>query len=184
MLYLCMSIDIIFLLILLFAIFKGLQRGLIVAVFSVLALIIGLAAAIKLSVVVAVYLNNSVHVSAKWLPILSFILVFIAVILLVKWTASLLQAAIDFAWLGWINKLGGILLYAAVYTAIFSIILFYGTKSQVITSNTIAASKTYSFIEPWGPAVINGVGKIIPLFKNMFTQLEDFFNHLSQKLPK
>lgn len=179
-----MSIDIIFLIILLIAVFKGLQRGLIVAVFSVLALIIGLAAAIKLSVVVAEYLEDSMNVSAKWLPILSFILVFIIVILLVKWIASLLQAAIDFAWLGWINKLGGVLLYAAIYTAIFSVVLFYLTKADVIKPAAIADSKTYSFIEPWGPTLINGVGKIIPLFKNMFSQLEEFFSHVSQKLSK
>jgi membrane protein required for colicin V production len=179
-----MPIDVVFLIILLLAIFKGLQRGLIVAVFSVVALIIGLAAAIKLSVVAANYLKASINVSSKWLPVLSFILVFIIVILLVRWTASLLQAAIDFAWLGWINKLGGVLLYAAIYTAIFSVVLFYGTKSGIISTSTIAASRTYNFIAPWGPALINGVGKIIPLFKDMFAQLEDFFNHLSENLSK
>jgi membrane protein required for colicin V production len=179
-----MIIDIIFLIILLIAIFKGLQRGLIVAIFSVFALIAGLAAAMKLSVVVAGYLKDSIHLSAKWLPVISFILVFIIVVLLVRWTASLLQAAINFALLGWINKLGGVLLYAAIYTAIFSVLLFYGTKSGFIANNTITVSKTYNFIEPWGPVLINGVGKIIPFFKDMFTQLEDFFNHLSHQLPK
>lgn len=179
-----MPIDIIFLVILLLAIFKGVQRGLIVAIFSVLALMIGLAAAIKLSVVVADYLKSSINVSAKWLPILSFILVFIIVILLVKWVASLLQAAIDFAWLGWFNKLGGVLLYASIYTAIFSVVLFYLTKAQVLTPATIAASKTYAFIEPWGPTLMNGVGKIIPVFKDMFVQLEVFFDHLSKNMAK
>jgi hypothetical protein len=31
--------------------------------------------------------------------------------------------------------------------------------------------------------VINGIGKIIPLFKDMFAELENFFEKLAQKIP-
>jgi membrane protein required for colicin V production len=179
-----MLIDIIFIIIVVMAIFKGLRRGLIIAIFSVLALVAGLAAAIKLSAVTAVYLKDSIHVSAKWLPVLAFALVFIAVILLVRWTASLIEAATNFALLGWINRLGGVLLYAAVYISIFSVLLFYGAKAHFIPVSTIASSKTFPFIQPWGPALINGIGRIIPFFRDMFTQLEDFFEHISRQLPK
>ncbi len=44
-----MLIDIIVVILLVMAIFKGLRKGLIVAVFSFLAFLIGLAAALKLS---------------------------------------------------------------------------------------------------------------------------------------
>jgi membrane protein required for colicin V production len=174
-----MAIDILFLLIMAMAIFKGLQKGLIVAVFSVLALFAGLAAAIKLSAVVAGYLKDTIHVSAQWLPVLAFLLVFIGVIFLVRWAASLLAAAVDFAWLGWVNKLGGILLYASVYITIFSVLLFYASKIHLVQNSTINDSKTYSFIQPWGPKLINGLGTIIPFFKDMFHQLEEFFGRLS-----
>ncbi|MBS1916378.1 MAG: CvpA family protein [Bacteroidetes bacterium] len=177
-----MTIDIILLILLIMAVFKGLQRGLIAAVFSVLALIIGLAAAIKLSAVVAVYLKDTIHVSAKWLPVLAFVLIFIAVIILVRWAASLIQAAVDFAWLGWANKLGGVLLYAMIYTIIFSIILFYGTKAGIISSQAIASSKTYAIVEPWGPKLIDGIGAVVPVFKDMFKQLEEFFDHISHEI--
>jgi membrane protein required for colicin V production len=179
-----MLIDIIFIIIVVMAIFKGLRRGLIIAIFSVLALLAGLAAAIKLSAVTAVYLKDSIHVSAKWLPVLAFAIVFIVVILLVRWTASLIEAATNFALLGWINRLGGVLLYAAVYISIFSVLLFYGAKAHFISGTTIASSKTFPFIQPWGPALVNGIGRIIPFFRDMFTQLEDFFEHISRQLPK
>ncbi|MES1221239.1 MAG: CvpA family protein [Bacteroidota bacterium] len=177
-----MTIDIILVILLIMAVFKGLRRGLIAAVFSVLALIIGLAAAIKLSAVTASYLKDSIQVSAKWLPVIAFALIFIAVIILVRWTASLIQAAVDFAWLGWANKFGGVLLYALIYIIIFSVVLFYGTKAGIISANTISSSKTYAFIEPWGRKVIDAVGAIIPVFKDMFKQLEDFFDHISHQL--
>jgi membrane protein required for colicin V production len=173
-------IDILFLIFLLGAIIKGLRRGLIVAVFSLLALIIGLAAAIKLSAVVATHLKNSgVHVSSKWLPILSFVIVFLIVVFLVRWFEKLLASIIKFTLLSWVDKLGGVVLYALVYLAILSVILFYLTKAHVLSGGVIASSKTYNFIEPYGPYIINKVALLIPVFKDMFTQLEDFFGRVA-----
>src|SRR5689334_13478331 len=60
-----MLIDLVFALIIVMAIIKGYQKGLIIAVFSMIAFIIGLAAALKLSTVVAAYLKDNTSVSAK-----------------------------------------------------------------------------------------------------------------------
>ena len=60
-----MVIDIIFVILLLLAVIKGYQRGLIVAVFSLIAFIIGLAAAMKLSTVVAGHIGGAVKISDK-----------------------------------------------------------------------------------------------------------------------
>ena len=79
-----MLIDIVFAILLIMACIKGFQKGLIIAVFSIVAFIIGLAAALKLSTAVASWLGNSVSVNTKWLPFISFALVFFIVILLVQ----------------------------------------------------------------------------------------------------
>ncbi len=177
-----MLIDIIFIALLAMALFKGYTRGLIVAVFSLLALVIGLAAAIKLSVVTASKLTNAVHIAAKWLPVVAFTLVFLAVVLLVRLGAGALQKAVELAWLGWANKLGGIILYIALYIVIFSVVLFYVEKTGMIDASTIGASKTYPFIKPWGPETVSVLGKLVPWFKDMFGQLEHFFAGLSNKI--
>ena len=54
-----MIIDIIFLILLALAVIKGISRGFIVAVFSFFAIIIGVAAAMKLSYIVANWLQHS-----------------------------------------------------------------------------------------------------------------------------
>ncbi len=177
-----MLIDIIFLVLLVIAIIKGYSKGIIIAVFSLLALVIGLAAAIKLSVVTAAWLKGSVHVAAKWLPVLAFAIVFLLVVLLVRLGAKALEKTAEFALLGWANKLCGIILYIALYTTILSVVLFYAEKVNLIEPGTIASSKTYAFIEPWGPKAINAIGTLVPLFKDMFHQLEDFFAGLSDKI--
>jgi membrane protein required for colicin V production len=176
-----MMIDIIFLVLMLIAVFRGMQRGLLVAIFSVIACIVGLAAAIKLSAVVADHLRADAHLHSKWLPILAFILVFVAVVFLVRWLANLIEAALDFAFLGWLNKIGGLILYVSLFIAVYSIVLFYGTSAHIISPQIIASSKVYSFVEPWGPAIIDGIGNIVPIFKNMFKELEDFFSGIAKK---
>ncbi|MFI5153870.1 MAG: CvpA family protein [Chitinophagales bacterium] len=173
-----MILDIVLIFLIIIAIFKGLRRGLIVAVFSLLSFFVGLAAAIKLSAFVADRLKDAIHISARWLPILAFILVFLLVVLLLRWAANLIQAAVDFAWLGGLNKLGGVLLYVLLYIIIYSVFLFYGAKSHILSNSTIQSSATYKWIEPLGPAVVNAIGKIFPFFKGMFESLEEFFSHL------
>lgn len=176
-----MIIDIAFLIIMILAIFKGLRKGLVLGIFSFLAFIIGLAAALKLSVVVANSLKDSSGAFSKWLPLLSFMLVFIAVIFLVGLLARLIKKTIRFAMLGWLDSLGGILLYTVLYTIIFSVFLFFAGKLFLIQPSTIQDSKLYPYIAPWGPKVMDNLGNIIPVFKDMFTQLQDFFGGLARK---
>ena len=176
-----MIIDIAFVLIMLLAIFKGFTKGLILGIFSLLAFMIGLAAALKLSVLVAGYLKNSALVSTKWLPLLSFVLVFIVVILLVNIGARLIKKAMQFAMLGWLDKLGGIVLYVIIYIIIFSVFLFYAEKVFLIKRETIAQSQVYQYVAPWGPKVIDNIGNVVPIFKDMFTQLQNFFASVAKK---
>lgn len=177
-----MVIDLLFLCVLALALFKGLQRGLIVAVFSLVAFIVGLAAALKLSAVAAVYLQEHWDVSTRWAPVLSFALVFLVVVLLIRIAANLIETTVEVAWLGWVNKVGGVLLYMVLYTIIFSILLFFAVQMKMISDETLQASVCYAFIEPWGPVVMNGFGRLIPVFRDLFTELEDFFGNLSQKI--
>ena len=176
-----MIIDIAFIIVLILAIFKGLRKGLILGIFSLLAFIIGLAAALKLSVILADYLKNNAGSFSKWLPLISFMLVFIAVIFLVGLLARIIKKTIRFAMLGWLDSLGGMILYVTIYTIIFSIFLFFTEKLFLIQQSTIHDSKVYLYVVPWGSKVIDNLGKIIPIFKDMFTELQDFFGNIAKK---
>lgn len=161
-----------------FAVFKGYRNGFVVAVFSFLAVIIGLAAAMKLSALVAGWLKDSTNISAAWLPFLSFMLVMVGVIVLVRLGAKMIQSALQMMMLGLLNRLAGILLYAALYTTVLSVLIFYALKMQLLRPETVSSSQTYAFIQPWGPKAIELFGVIIPWFRGMFAQLSAFFGQL------
>ena len=176
-----MFIDIIVIILLIFAIFKGLRNGLVVAIFSFLAFVIGLAAALKLSTVVAEYLGTNTNISQRWLPVLAFAIVFLIVVFLVRLGAKAIEGMLRLVMLGWLNKIGGIIFFALLYLFIFSIILFYAVQLNIFKPETLETSTTYSYIQPIGPKVISALGVILPFFKNMFAELELFFGGLSEK---
>lgn len=176
-----MFIDFIAIGLIVLAIIKGFRNGLVVAVFSLLAFVIGLAAALKLSAVVAEYLGTNTNISQRWLPLLAFAIVFFLVMLLVRLGAKAIETGLGMVMLGWLNKLGGIVFYLLLYFFIFSIILFYAAQLHVIKPETTQVSSTYPFIYPIAPVVMDALGSVIPFFKNMFGELENFFDHLSKK---
>lgn len=177
-----MIIDVAFLLTMILAVFKGYRKGIVVGIFSFLAFIIGLAAALKLSTIVAHYFETPGGNSSKWLPVISFVLVFIVVAFIVNIGARIIKKTVSLAMLGWLDKIGGIIFYIIIYTIIFSVILFFAEKTFLIKKESIAASSVHDYVAPWGPKVIDNLGKIIPVFKDLFSQLQTFFEKLGHNL--
>lgn len=170
-----MIIDIILVLVLIAALFKGYSKGLVMGLFSYISLLVGLAASMKISVVVADRIGEVVKVSDQWLPFLSFIIVFIAVVIAVRWVGGLLQLSVQKLMLGWLNRLGGLLFFGLLYLTIFSVIIFYISQLGIISNVQINKSITYSYVQPLGKYAINALANIIPIFKDLFTRLQEFF---------
>ena len=176
-----MIIDLIVVILLVLSIIKGFSKGLIVGLFSLVAVIIALAAALKLSAVTAEYIGKSVKVSEQWLPLIAFAVVFIIFLLLIRLVARAIQKMVETISLGWLNRIGGAVFYIAIYLGVFSILLFYADQMNFIREATKEKSLTYSYVAPIGPKAIEAFGRIIPIFKDMFTDLQEFFGKISEK---
>ncbi|WP_168208634.1 CvpA family protein [Chitinophaga sp. XS-30] len=177
-----MAIDILFAIILAFAIYKGFTRGLIVAVFSLVAFVLGMAAALKLSAVLASYLEQS-GMHGRWWPVISFIAIFLVVVIIVRLGAAFLEKIVQWSMLGWLNRLGGILLYGIVYTVIYSVMLWLANQLYWLSPEIKLQSAVYAWIEPLGPWVMEHIGKVLPVFRDVFSELEGFFEHAASELP-
>jgi membrane protein required for colicin V production len=164
----------------LLAIVQGWRKGLILGIFSMVCGLIGLAAAVKLSAVVALHMKSDLHFTSRWLPVIAFILVFVGVLLIIRVTGRLLEKLLKLVLLEWLNKLGGILLFMLLYLSIYSVILFYGTETQFISRHTVEASRYYSLIAPLGPSVIRFITGFIPYGQDMFAALEGFFDQIAR----
>src|SRR5664279_1007810 len=172
-------IDIFCCIIICLAVIQGWKKGLILALFSMVCGLVGLAAAVKLSAVLATHMKSDLHMTSRWLPVIAFVLVFVMVLLIIRWAGKLLEKLVQLVLLGWLNKLGGILLFLILYLAVYSIILFYGTKVQVISKQAVNDSHLYSLIAPLGPGVIRFITGFIPYGHDMFHALEGFFDKMA-----
>ncbi len=175
-----MFIDVAYLILMAIACFKGLRKGFIVAVFSVLGFVIGIAAALKLSAVVAVKLATHTG-AAKWLPAVSFLLVFLAVAFLISMVAKIIQKTFETVMLGWLNRLAGVVLYILLYSIIYSVFLFYAVQLHCISATAKGNSFVFPYLQPLAPKIINSISSIVPWFKNIFAELEQFFAGISSK---
>lgn len=143
-----MLIDIVFLIMMVFAIFKGLRNGLVIAVFSIVGWIIGLFAAIKFSDVAAAYLDAALNISPRLISIIAFIAVFSLVMLLVNIGAKLVSKTVELALLGWLNKLGGIFFYVLLYSLIFIVIIYFAVRVDLLSMEATSSSRVYQSLEP------------------------------------
>jgi membrane protein required for colicin V production len=141
-------IDILFLTMMVLAVFKGLRNGLIVAVFSIVAWILGLIAALKFSDLAAEYLKGSFNMSERTLSIVSFILVFFVVVIIVNLGARLIEKSVELALLGWVNRIGGIFFYVLLYALIFSVVIYFAERAKLLSEEALAASRVYPWVKP------------------------------------
>lgn len=171
-----MIIDILLLVIVCLGAIRGFFRGFILALFALVAYVLGLAAAMKFSHAMGEWLEPMIHAGARWMPLIAFLAVFTGVVLLVRWLALMLQRAIEGLTLGWANRLGGMLFYIVLYVTIYSILLFYVVKMRLIGQDTLQHSVTYPYLSMVAPKVIGVLGLALPWFRDIFERLDKFFD--------
>lgn len=168
-------IDIVFLILMALAVWKGYSKGLVVALFSFVGMIVGMLLALKCSAVVAVWLGEETKLDAKWLPFLAFLLIIIGVYFGVRMLAALVQKSLEFAMLGWANRVGGIFLYALLYSSLLILVLFYADKMELLSVEAKTDSQFYQFMHGFAKPILSFIADALPFIRNMLQQLTDYF---------
>jgi membrane protein required for colicin V production len=171
-----MIVDIIFFIVLLLALIHGFRKGIIHSIVSLLALVIGIMAAVRLSELAAVYLDRWFNVASRYLPLISFIAVFIGIYLLFRLLEQALEGLFKMIKLNFINQSAGALVWGLIWTMLFSTILFYINNMELFSEETKKESIIFEQIEPLAPKTIEMVGKVVPPVKNIFNTMEIWFD--------
>jgi membrane protein required for colicin V production len=74
--------------------------------------------------------------------------VFILVMIVVRIGASLLEKTVELTMMGWLNRLGGVFFYVLLYAFIFSVMIYFAEKVNLLSEETISSSRVYSWIKP------------------------------------
>jgi len=150
-------LDIILLIPILWGAYKGFSKGLIVALASLLALLLGVYGALHFSQFTGYYLQKNWDIDTHYLPIVAFAITFIGIVLAIHFSAKLLDKLAKAIALGWINTIAGVLFGILKSVFILSVIIFLinkiDTHSQMLEQKDKEASFLYHPIEKVAPVI-------------------------------
>ena len=150
-------LDIIFLVPLLFALYRGFRKGLIQMITSLLALILGILGAMKLRPVVASLLDNLFNIDPSHINVIAFAVAFVAIVLVFNIAAFLVEKLINAVALNFVNRLLGMGFGVLVTAFVISMILWplnkVNQERQIIKPERIEGSLLYKPLSAFAPAV-------------------------------
>lgn len=173
--------DIIIAILLIWGAWKGFKNGFIIEVFSLLALILGIAGGFKYTHIASEYLSNLFDIESVYLPFLAFVLTFLLIVILVYFLAKLLTKLLKLSALGIFNKLSGLCFGILKYSFLISTFFWLCNQINILYPDLKAYSYIIPFIEPIAPQTLETISIIIPGFENLIQSIDKLFYDLSDK---
>ncbi|HEY4800736.1 MAG TPA: CvpA family protein [Bacteroidia bacterium] len=154
-------VDIILAIPLLWGLYKGFSKGLIIEAATLVAFGLAACGAIKFHDFLSGWMQHSMGWNSKYLPLISFAVIFIGVLLIVFGIAKLLERVVKSASLGFVNKLGGAIFGMLKFGLILSLLIFFleavNKSFSFIPESTKNESLLYKPIGKIAPMVIPGL---------------------------
>jgi len=145
---------------------RGLSKGLILSITSLVALFAGIYFSIHFSGWVAGWLRTDLNWDSQYINIFAFIITFIAVVVVIQLIGRLFDKVADWAALGVLNRIGGLLLGIVKSALFLGILLFiinsFDTNNKLITQNMREDSFLYEPLSSVVPAIWPTVKEWIP----------------------
>jgi len=150
-------LDIIFLIPLLFALYRGFKKGMIHMVASLAALVLGIFGAIRLRPMFASLLDSIFDISPDYMNVIAFSVAFVSIVLVVHLLAFLVEKLIKAVALNLVNRLLGMGIGLLVTAFVLSMILWpvnqVNAEKQIIKPERIEGSILYKPLSAFAPAV-------------------------------
>ena len=179
-----MVIDIMYLLIGIWGFYQGFSRGIIKTVFTVFSIIFGLMVAFKLAPATTRFLETAFHSDNPVMFIAGFLLAFLLTMIIIRLVAQFLERTLQSANINFINQLAGGGLMLSLYTLVFSLIIWFGDKSHIITQENSKDSVTYPFLRAF-PGKMQRVYEFLkPSFQEFWQESVKFIDRMEEESRK
>ena len=138
--------------------YKGLTSGFIMEIARLVALIAGVYLAVRFAQELSEYIYNNTEFTNEFLPIISFAIIFIVVVLLVHFFAKAIEKLAKAVALGWANKAVGALFGIFRFTFLLSIGIMMLTRFDLLKEfnrgDTAVGSFLYEPVTQVAPFVL------------------------------
>jgi membrane protein required for colicin V production len=150
---------------------SGFKDGLIVSLFSVIAIILGVLGGFKLMGSLMVLLADRFNMDEKVLPYVAFGVVFGVIVLVVNLVGKLIKVSVNSTIFGWFDNGAGALLGMVNAIFMLSVILWITESLKLnLAHHWIADSWLYPIVANFAPKVTNWVAEFFPIFKDVLQE--------------
>ena len=168
------TLDLILLIALLIGGYRGFSKGLFIEVVGIAALVIAIIAGFKLLHVGIQFLSSHFGSFSHMVPYISFILIFVAILVLINLLGRVVKQALDLTLLGSLDNFAGALLGVLKWAIAISIFLWLTHMVGFrIPEETRHGSLIYPLIEPLGPKTIELVSSYLPFTHDLIDAIRD-----------
>ena len=170
-------IDVIILVPLIIGALSGFKKGFIMEVISLLALILAVIGGFHFLHWGIALLQKHFELSGQLLPFLSFILIFVAIVILVNLVGKALQKIIQMAFLGGIDKMAGAVLGGLKWIFFLSILVWaFQVFGVEVPEHLQQKSFFYGYVVGIAPFTVDLFGYIIPASSDLLDKISELIN--------
>ncbi len=177
-------LDLMALLISLVGFYLGFRRGFIMAFFGMIGLLLGLILAMKFASWLSPAVASLDFFPSAWIPMISFVLMFIAAVLIIRAIRQAVESLASALMMGGINRILGGLVYAVMGIFIWSTLLWLGHRLYLFSPDLLAETRTFPYLVSLPSLVFEKFGQYWPFVETMLEDLHEYFDQISQKLPE
>jgi membrane protein required for colicin V production len=149
-------LDIIICIPLVWGLYKGFTKGLIIEAATFVAFGLGVWGGIHFSDLIAKKIAEHFNWHSPYLPIVSFACTFLGIVIVVYFIAKLVQRMVEGMALGAVNKIGGAIFGALKYALVMSVLIFM--MDAIEKSFPVISFKTKE-----GSVLYQPMGKVAPI---------------------
>lgn len=131
---------------LVWGLYKGLTSGIIMEVSRILALIAGVYLSVRFAQELSEYLYRNTDITNEFLPIISFAIIFVGVVLLVHLFARAIEKLAKAVALGWANKAAGAAFGIFRMAFVLSVVIMMLTRFELLSKFNRGETAQQSFL--------------------------------------
>lgn len=161
---------------LIFGAVMGFRKGLLLEIVGILAFVLGIIGGFKLMELGMTYLDDYFEDFDHLLPFISFLIIFLAILLLVNLVGKAVKKMVDMTLLGGVDKFAGAIVGLAKWAIGLSLVLWLTQNFGIVLPGQDEDLVLYPYLAELGPNLIKSMSVILPFAEEMIESIKELIS--------
>ena len=177
-----MVIDAILAIVAAWGFYIGFSRGIIKTVFTVVSYAFGVMAVIKFGRPATNFLKETFNSNEAYMFIPGYLLAFFLTMLVIRLIGRSLEGLLETAQINIINQVAGGVLFASLNVLVYSVLLWFGVNSHIVSQEAVGGSQSYVYLEKFPGKMRQVWDTVAPSFKQFWDNSVEDMDRIKEKM--